>query len=133
MEFNKLLQNRFMDKTATILARVLDFRSAEQKMIAGNLANIDTPGFKAKELNFEQTLKRAADKTHIHLKKTNERHINQASLPLISDIRIKQSDSLNLDKEMAKMMRNNLLYEASAKLLSKKFKALRNAIESGRG
>ncbi|MBN1847714.1 MAG: flagellar basal body rod protein FlgB [Deltaproteobacteria bacterium] len=132
MRFERLLQNRFMSRTATILSRALDFRSANQKIIAGNLANIDTPGYKTREFNFENVLQKASDKTQIHLKTTNHRHITDVTLPHVQDVEIKQSGSLNLDTEMAKMMRNNLLYETSTKLLSKKFQSLREAIESGR-
>lgn len=132
MRFDKLLANRFMDRTATILSRVLDIRSANQQIISGNLANIDTPGFKAREFHFEEALQRAGDKAKIHLKTTDSRHISPSSLPQVGDIEIRQTDRLNLDMEMAKMMRNNLLYETSTKLLRKKFQALRSAIESGR-
>jgi flagellar basal-body rod protein FlgB len=38
---------------------------------------------------------------------------------------------LNLDHEMARMAKNNLLYEASVQLLSKKFEALKNVIQDG--
>jgi flagellar basal-body rod protein FlgB len=132
MKFEKLFQNRFMDRTATVLSRTLDFRSANQEIISGNLANIDTPGFKTREFDFEKVLQRAADKAQIHLKATNQRHITDTSLPRVHDVEIRQSGQLNLDIEMAKMMRNNLLYETSTKLLSKKFQALRDVIDSGR-
>jgi flagellar basal-body rod protein FlgB len=132
MKMENLLQNRFMDRTATILSRVLDFRGANQEIISGNLANIDTPGFKAKTFDFEKVLQRAADQAQLHLKTTDSRHITDHSLPRVHDVEIKESGPLNLDMEMAKMMRNNLLYETATKLLSKKFQALRSAIDSTR-
>lgn len=48
------------------------------------------------------------------------------------EVDIRENSQLNIDKEMAKMVQNNLLYEANAKLLAKKFDALRLAIEAGR-
>jgi flagellar basal-body rod protein FlgB len=132
MKMEHLLQNRFMDRTSTILSRILDFRGANQEIISGNLANIDTPGFKTKAFDFEKVLQRAADQTQLHLKTTDAGHITDHSLPRVRDVEIKESGPLNLDTEMAKMMRNNLLYETAAKLLSKKFQALRNAIDSTR-
>ena len=131
--------NRMMDKTIKTLSRALDFRSANHRVIAGNLANADTPGFRHKELLFDEELKRAADMDRIDLKVTNQNHIRNFSTGTGNSFPVHEGEpaingkgELNLDMEMAKMTRNNLLYEASAKLLTKKFKALRSAIEAGR-
>ena len=43
---------------AEALGRYLDLTSAQMKLTAGNMANIDTPGFKAKGFDFEQELSR---------------------------------------------------------------------------
>ena len=56
--------------------------------------------------------------------------------PSFSAHRVRSVDGtpydLDLDREMAKMAQNNLLYEATVKILSKKFDALRTAIEGRR-
>ena len=139
MEITSPGPNRMMDKTIKTLSRALDFRSANHRVIAGNLANADTPGFRHKELRFDEELKRAAGMDTINLKTTNSGHISHYtpgkgnSFPVHEgEPAINGKGQLDLDMEMAKMTRNNLLYEASAKLLAKKFKALRSAIESGR-
>lgn len=131
--------NRMMGKTIKTLSRALDYRSANHRVIAGNLANADTPGFRHKELRFDEELKRATETNNINLKITNPDHISHFlsnkgnSFPVHEgEPAINGKGQLNLDMEMAKMTRNNLLYEASAKLLAKKFKALRSAIEAGR-
>lgn len=133
------LQNRFMDRTIKILSRALDFRSANHQVISGNMANIDTPGYKSKELLFDQELQRAAEKMSIRPKITDPNHLSPPYDNTIGTFPIRTVDTgsndanqINLDMEMAKMMRNNLLYEASTRLLSKKFRALRTAIEAGR-
>ena len=111
-------------------------------MISGNLANIDTPGYKPQELSFGKALERAVEKNDVSLAKTNPKHfsyytggfdqgsprfeMHPMERPLTGSTR------LNIEVEMAKMAQNNLLYEASATLLSKKFEALKTAIESGR-
>lgn len=136
MRINHFFQNKFMDETTRILARVLDFRSARQQVISENLANVDTPGFIPRELRFDQELQRACNKTDLHLKKTDSAHIRDAvdidknHFPL-ENLTTPENGTgeFNIDAEMAKMMSNNLLYETTAKLISKKFIALRNAIE----
>ena len=133
------LQNRLIDRTSKILSRVLDFRTANQRVISTNLANADTPGFKPKELRFDEELRRASEKDNIQLRTTNQGHLSQYSnvsggeFPVVEKVAEGPgSDELNIDAEMAKMMQNNLLYETSARLLSNKLKALQTAIESGR-
>jgi len=139
MEINGPTQNRFMDKTIRILSRALDFRSSNQHVISGNLANIDTPGYRPKELRFDEELKRAAENDTVSLKTTDPTHLSHAPDGTGGAFQVHSRDAgpdgsvqLNLDMEMAKMMRNNLLYEASTRLLSKKFQALKSAIEAGR-
>ncbi|MBW2610016.1 MAG: flagellar basal body rod protein FlgB [Deltaproteobacteria bacterium] len=139
MEINSPIQNRLMGKTIRILSRALDFRSANHRVISENLANIDTPGYRPKELRFDQELQRAADKSAVRLKTTDPGHFSHASEGTGGAFSIRskgagstESGQLSIDMEMAKMMRNNLLYEASVRLLSKKFQALKTAIEAGR-
>ena len=139
MRINDFVQNRLMDRTSRILSRALDFRSANQQIIAGNLANVDTPGFRPKELRFDRELQRAAEKDMIPLKTTDPGHFS--SKPDVTGgefvVQTKHTDGeesshLNIDEEMAKMTQNNLLYETSARLLSKKFNLLKNLIEGVR-
>jgi flagellar basal-body rod protein FlgB len=111
-------------------------------VISGNLANIDTPGYKHKEVTFSKALQREVDKNAMLLKTTHRKHFPVGEDSLTSQDKsysvgeLKQppweAGRLSLDREMAKMAKNNLLYEASAQLLSKKFEALKMAID-GRG
>ena len=142
MEVKDFINKRLMGRTVGVLSHALDYRSANHSVISGNLANIDTPGYKPKELNFDQELRRAVEGGGISLKKTDPKHFPQSTAGLYGgkgshsietrEKDISESSQLNIDKEMAKMVQNNLLYEASAKLLSKKFEGLRLAIEGRR-
>ena len=62
--------------------------------------------------------------THIHF----ERFVNDLKEALAQI----ESNQMNIDNEMAEMVKNNLLYDASLKLLTKRFEALRLAIDAGR-
>ena len=139
MEIKGFFRNRFMDRTTRILSRALDFRSANQQVISSNMANVDTPGFRPKELLFDQELRRAAGKNIASLKTTDSNHFSHSSDVIEGGFSLKtvpQEDGepgqLNIDAEMAKMTKNNLLYEASSRLLTKKIRALRSAIEGAR-
>lgn len=134
---DKLNFDRITGKSVNLLSHALDYQSANHNVISGNLANIDTPGFRPKELSFDKELERAVEKNELSLQKTDSKHFSHYTGGLQHEgphfeIHRTNSDKLNIDREMAKMMQNNFLYEASARLLSKKFEALKTAIDSGR-
>ena len=142
MKTENLPAHGLMDKTMGVLSKMLDFRAKNHGVIASNLSNIDTPGFRPKELEFNEELRRAVDRTGIQMKRTNDKHFSGPGGALGKDgasfsVHPLESpdgngNELDLDREMAKMSQNNLLYEATVKLLSKKFDELKTAIE-GRG
>ena len=49
------------DKTLKALTTALNFREMRQELISSNVANANTPGFKAKKMDFEEALARALD------------------------------------------------------------------------
>jgi flagellar basal-body rod protein FlgB len=133
------VDDALMDGTMRLLAKTLGYRSRRHGVIAANLANIDTPGYRPQELVFEQELQRAGAASDVHLKRSHPQHLPGPGAPGPDAVLRPSGEpsaggttSLNLDKEMAKMAQNNLLYEAEARLLSKKFEALRMAIDERR-
>lgn len=142
MKIDNLVYNKLTGKTVDLLSRALDFRSANHHVIAGNMANIDTPGYKPEELTFDNELQRAMDKGDTPLRRTNPKHFShlyndfsheRGSFTIKSkDVASSKSGQLNIDREMARMVQNNLLYEATVKLLAKKFESLKTVINSGR-
>jgi flagellar basal-body rod protein FlgB len=128
-----------MDGTMRLLAKTLSYRSRRHGVIAANLANIDTPGYRPQELVFERELRKARGDSDVTVKRTHPIHLPSDSGPDPRAVLRPSGDpsaggtsSLNLDREMAKMAHNNLLYEAETRLLSKKFEALRMAIDERR-
>ena len=97
-------------------------------------------GYRPKALTFDEELQKAADKTKIRLKTTNPKHLGNTLFPegkADFEIRTKaepyrRPDDLNIDREMAEMLQNNVLYEATVSLLTKRFAALKLAIDAGR-
>lgn len=141
METGNLNQNRIFGKTVALLSHALGYQGANHSVISGNLANIDTPGYRPQALTFDQELRRAVEKETIPLSKTNDKHFPR-SVDLFRGnashkLETKEPPSdgttrIDIDQEMAKMVQNNLVYEASARLLAKKFEGLRAAIEGRR-
>ncbi|HFC46907.1 MAG TPA: flagellar basal body rod protein FlgB [Dissulfuribacter thermophilus] len=124
-----------------LLDKVLAIRSKKNAVISANIANVDTPGYRAKELSFEKALnfylKRS--KTGLPLRTTDPRHISNQPWEKIAqpgDL-IEESKELgtpnnvDLDVEMARLAENNLQYQATLQVLIRRLEALKNAVTEG--
>lgn len=132
------------DRTMGLLERTLDLRSARQRVIASNLANEETPGYRASELNFMDQLQSAhKGRLPITLAATQPRHFGirgpqgiQAVAGKLNEVPAGDlpldANSVNLELEMAKLSENVMQYNAAATILAKKFNGLLNAIREGR-
>lgn len=128
------------DKTIGLLEQALDVRSARHRTISANIANQDTPGYKATEVRFQETLRAASGTEGIALEATHPSHISiGGSLSPASPVAVLTSGgSARLDgntvkgeQEMAKLAENNLMYDATVQIIISKFKTLKDAIKGG--
>jgi flagellar basal-body rod protein FlgB len=132
------------DRTMRLLQRSLDLRSARQRVIASNLANEETPGYRAFELNFQDQLRSAhKGRLPLSLAVTQPRHIGprgpqgiqavtgKLSEVLAGDLPL-DANSVNLELEMAKLSENVMQYNAAAAIIAKKFQGLLSAIQDAR-
>ena len=132
------------DKTMRLLQRTLDLRGARQRVIASNLANEETPGYRASELTFMDQLQSAhKGRLPIVMAATQSRHFGvhgpqgvQAVSGKLSEVPAGDlpldANSVNLELEMAKLSENAMQYNAAATILAKKFHGLLNVIREGR-
>lgn len=130
---------QIFDKTMHLLEQSLDLRAARHKVIASNVANEETPGYRAKEFQFLDALASAThDASGAKLMTTSGRHLGvqgrtdgpvtgrivelpSPELPL-------DANSVNLDMEMAKLGDNAINYNAAASIISERFRQLLSAI-----
>ena len=108
----------FNDTTET-MARALDVRMASQRVIASNLANIDTPGYAAQRVDFDASMARAqaGDENPVQIRLSTE----QAAM---------DGNNVDMDAELSQMTRNKLLYNVTAQLLSAKFRQLNTVMQA---
>jgi len=121
-----------------LLKEGLDASSLRSKVIANNISNINTKGYKAYTVSFEDNLKKTIDV--VELKTTNEKHIKDDNAG--SDITVQQdlSSSMNqdgnnvdIDNEMANEAANNLMYNALVSQVNSRISLERYIIKDGRG
>ena len=129
--------------TITLLERLLDLRMERHTLIAGNLANADTPRYRAMDIAFEDSLRTALARDGLAAPlRTHLRHLSAfgqdrlaATPTLVPRKSASVGNDLNtvdMDTEMTQLVQNQLLYNATAQLLSKKLGSLRLAIDGGR-
>ncbi len=121
----------FPDNTLRLLEKSLNWHTQGQEVIAGNLANLETPNYTRKEVNFRQVLKdHLQGKVGLVLAATHPRHLPNSRFAggLVRDT----GAPVDLDQEMVSLSLNQLGYQTSVTMLKKKLEQLRAAIEGGR-
>jgi flagellar basal-body rod protein FlgB len=114
------------------LRRQMTIAVAKQVASAGNLANVDTPGYKAKEVNFSETLKNklgTGNSTYPGGAAPNGGVVLQEveGLPARRD-----GNTVQLDRELLNMGRASGDFAAAQTALAAKFRLVRYAINEGR-
>ncbi len=120
------------DKTIGMLSTMLDYQSRRHKVIASNIANIDTPQYTAKDLVFHKELDEAIqghDKPVVT--RSNEKHF-PSTLGQTDGDNLEVVDSkkkVNIDEEMGKLAENHLMYNMTTELLARKFRSLNSVLK----
>ncbi|MDU9693774.1 flagellar basal body rod protein FlgB [Priestia aryabhattai] len=114
---------------------VMDYSSVNRKVIADNISNYNTPGYKAKTLRFEQIVN---SESGIPLNTTNEKHITNhsslLSLPAYKEVETSDGSSrvdgnnVNQTVEMINMLKNNSMFTNSVNAINKEFSLIKIAI-----
>jgi len=118
-------------KTVQTLAAALKMREMRMEIIASNIANAETPGYKAKRLDFEDALQRAVDVDgNLSMKSNDDRHFNVGNggfnnlEPRVyedpSGVVTPNGNTVNREQEMVRMQENRIMYDAAVQLLNKK-------------
>lgn len=123
--------------TFQVLEKSLDYSSAKQKVISQNIANVDTPYYKSKDVvknSFQGALQAS-----IEAYRTDSRHLNFKTDNSSSTIVTQQNgtynnngNSVDMDKEMTDLATNQIYYNALSDRLSGKFSTLQNVIRGGK-
>ncbi|WP_018132567.1 flagellar basal body rod protein FlgB [Effusibacillus pohliae] len=136
--------NPISTKTLDILERSLDAASLRQKVLANNIANVDTPNFKRSDVSFEATLQAYLDDDPPVLQGnlTHPRHLPIGVQPfnqIQPEIVVEDSTAVNnngnnvdIDSEMTQLAVNQIKYNALIQQLNGQFAKLRTVIQGGR-
>lgn len=129
------------DTNLQLTGRVLDMRIMRQNVVMSNLANFTTPKYTAKRLEFEADLQSALNlDARGKMSRTKSDHMpsvftaDSFGPDMVNNLRhrvIAGEDNVDLDKEMAVMAKNTLMYNALTTVLKSKFEGLKTVIGEG--
>jgi len=117
----------------------LNFRGERQKVISSNIANIDTPDFKTKELHFNDALEKSNKEYQLPLATTHNNHMaiaknndqNNFEIYEVENL-IEQNDgnNVNLDTQMSEMSKNSMMFTAVQNSIKKDSAWFKTMIDS---
>lgn len=123
------------DKALGIHPTALSLREKRSEVLAANMANADTPGFKARDLEFSSVLKRTAP-AQVVMERTSVGHIPSERQLLGAELLFRNPQQPSLDGntveehiEHAKYSQNAVQYEASLQFVGADFQGLMSAIK----
>ena len=122
------------DKALGIHATMVSLRAERAGVLAANMANADTPNYKARDMDFSAVLHGQTDARN--LAQTHRRHLslgpaNLHGAELLYRTPMQASmdqNTVEIDVERAKFMDNAMRYQASMRFLDGKFSGLRAAL-----
>jgi flagellar basal-body rod protein FlgB len=126
----------FSDPSYQVAKLALQGLAQRNEVIAQNIANVDTPGYRALEADFESTLRRAMQKDgNLPLKNTRENHMQGSETDFTRFIQISQKsggtlradgNNVDIDQELASQTETGLRYQAISQVVSKKLNLLKS-------
>jgi flagellar basal-body rod protein FlgB len=136
--------DKMFGKTINLLAKNLDMRAKRHEYIAANIANMETPNYTPKSFSFEKELQETVSKKQRGAEgsvTTNPRHIplkgmagrvdevqgvveERASRSISGD-----GNGVDMEVEMGKLAENQILFNASIQVLTRKFTELKDALK----
>ena len=125
-----------LEKTFDLVRVALKLRSYKHTLLASNIANVDTPGYRRKDIPFEKIIQNYLSKESL-LKTTHPKHFKGLRKNIDEIIKAYEDETLgtpnnvNLEEEIVQLTENQILYEATLQALSKELERLKEAITEG--
>jgi flagellar basal-body rod protein FlgB len=126
------------DKALGIHPTAMVIRAKRAELIASNIANADTPGYKAKGMDFQKALEQASSKQSHSMYRTNEKHFN-TTMELNNGVAFRtpnqpdtgDGNDVDVQVERNLYLENSLEYQASFQFLNGKINGLKKALTGG--
>jgi flagellar basal-body rod protein FlgB len=134
--------------TFLTLQKALDLRVINNRVITSNLANVDTPGFKAHRLDFEASMQQAIEQIEASGVDPNappdlnalardafgsDTEINPIIEPTNEPVTTLDGNNVNMEGELSRLGHNATMYRVTAQLLASKLRQIETILDGERG
>lgn len=128
------------DDTLDAMGAYLSRLSRRQEVIASNIANVDTPGYRTKDISFHATMSELIGDRPLDARMSLGTHIGgPAAIPLEPEpVEVEglperaDRNNVGIDREMLNLTQTSGRYAAVTQLLRSKFRTLASSIQEGR-
>ena len=127
-----------LDRLVGFHQKALNIRSDRMEVIAGNLANANTPGYKARDIDFKKAMESANYNQQNTLVRTHDKHIaGQSQIQSEIEFRIPSQpdtgdgNTVDAQAERNAFLDNGMRYQATLMMLNGKVKGMKKALSSG--
>jgi flagellar basal-body rod protein FlgB len=101
----------------------LQLTNERQQLIVSNMANVDTPGYHTKDVNFQSAMQ--------HVMQGSEANVSPAALEVENLPRRMDGNNVNIDRESLLLSQSQLQYQLGVQLVKSEFHKLYTAIKEG--
>lgn len=132
--FNKSFNN------INYMSKALDGLWKRNEAINNNIANVNTPGYKKRKVEFEDELRNELINRKVELTRTNKKHIKVGNIHKKFNPQFvrengystrKDGNNVNIDVEMADLAKNTMMYNSVTRQVSSEINKLRSIINEG--
>ena len=125
-------------KTFKLLENAMDVAKQRHSLLVGHVSNLDTPGYKAKDIDFKSAMQQALDGSkNMPIMKTDSAHIGTSAGEMSQPEIVEEQgvwngyNWMNVDQVVTKMTENNLIYRTATEALLRKIALMKEVIREG--
>ncbi len=129
----------FNNQTLDAMEAYMTRLSQRQQIVASNLANIDTPGYKTKDISFHATMQELLSENAGNVRTTRPEHI-QGTIQVFPQAQVFEAqgtpsgldqNNVDLDREMMKISETSFAYSLMTQMVRGKFRTIASSIKEG--
>ncbi|QPG04978.1 flagellar basal body rod protein FlgB [Salinimonas marina] len=129
-----------LDKLVSFHQNAVNIREDRMEVIAGNLANANTPGYKARDIDFKQAMSAAqSGQQSSSMVRTHDKHIGGSASTSPFDVQFRipnqpdtgDGNTVEVQTERNAFLENGMRYQASIQFLDSKIKGMKKALSGG--
>lgn len=129
-----------LEESIAVYRQAIALRSQRHELLASNIANADTPNFKARDIDFRSAIAAAIDQRGLKLQTSKQGHfavpLKNSNPPLLFRHEYQSAvdgNTVEMDHERSQISDNAIQYQVLTQLLNDEFQRMRNALTSQQG